>query len=61
MWRIVRDVVLVGCAVICAGTSVYLVYNLERFKRLYELQVLSQPDRDPATIAPGEPLQPPEH
>jgi hypothetical protein len=58
MWRVVRDVVLLGCAIICAGTSVYFVYNLERFKRLYELQILNQPERDPATGAASNPLRP---
>jgi hypothetical protein len=40
---------------ICAGASMYLVYNVERFKRLYELQVLNPPDRDPSAVGPSNP------
>jgi hypothetical protein len=54
MWRIIRDAIVVGCAVICAGASVYIVYNVERFKRLYEVQFLNQPDPEhPLVPAPG--------
>jgi hypothetical protein len=28
----VRDLILVLCALICAGTAVYIVYNIEVFK-----------------------------
>jgi len=44
MSRSVRDIVLVSCALICAGTGIYIVYNVERFKRLYDLQLLNQND-----------------
>jgi hypothetical protein len=44
MSRSVRDIVLVSCALICAGTGIYVVYNVERFKRQYDLQFLGQPD-----------------
>jgi hypothetical protein len=40
----IRDIVLVSCALICAGTGIYVVYNVERFKRQYDLQLLGQPD-----------------
>jgi hypothetical protein len=40
----IRDMVLVSCALICAGTGIYVIYNIERFKRQYDLQLLGQPD-----------------
>ena len=44
MSRSIRDIVLVSCALICAVTGIYVVYNIERFKRQYDLQFLGQPD-----------------
>jgi len=44
MSKSIRDIVLVSCALICAGTGIYVVYNVERFKRQYDLQFLGQPD-----------------
>jgi hypothetical protein len=44
MSRGIRDVILVICAVICAATAIYVVYNIEVFKHKYELQFLGQPD-----------------
>jgi hypothetical protein len=55
MSRNIRDIVLVSCALICAGTGLYVVYNVERFKRQYDLQFLGQPDpqnQAPAAAAP---------
>jgi len=43
MRRATRDLILVVCAVICAGTAIYVVYNIEVFKHRYELQF--QPDQ----------------
>jgi hypothetical protein len=43
MFRRVRDVILVICALICAAAAIYVVYNIEVFKHRYELQFL--PDR----------------
>jgi hypothetical protein len=40
-----RDVILVVCALICAGTAIYVVYNIEVFKHRYDLQFLQQPDQ----------------
>jgi len=51
----IRDIVLVSCALICAGTGIYVVYNVERFKRQYDLQLLGQPDpqnQPPPTAVP---------
>jgi hypothetical protein len=51
----IRDIVLVSCALICAGTGIYVVYNVERFKRQYDLQLLGQPDSQnqaPSTAVP---------
>jgi hypothetical protein len=50
MSRSIRDIVLVSCALICAGTGIYVIYNVERFKRQYDLQFLGQPD--PQNSAP---------
>jgi len=50
MSRNIRDIVLVSCALICAGTGLYVVYNVERFKRQYDLQFLGQ--SDPQNPAP---------
>jgi hypothetical protein len=55
MSRRIRDIVLVGCALICAGTGLYVIYNVERFKRQYDLQFLGQPDpqnQSPPAAAP---------
>jgi len=54
MSRNIRDIVLVSCALICAGTGLYVVYNVERFKRQYDLQFLGQPDpqNQPPAAAP---------
>jgi hypothetical protein len=40
MFRRVRDVILVICALICAAAAIYVVYNIEVFKHRYELQFL---------------------
>jgi len=45
MARGFRDVILVICALICAASAIYLVYNVEVFKHRYELQFLGQPDQ----------------
>lgn len=45
MARVLRDVILVVCALICAGTAIYVVYNIELFKHRYELQFMGQPDQ----------------
>ena len=55
----VRDVILVGCALICAAAAIYVVYNVERFKRLYDLQFLNQPDEQSPGIRPSP--NPPVH
>jgi hypothetical protein len=57
MSRSVRDIVLVSCALICAGTGLYVVYNLERFKRQYDLQFLGQPDPQSQTPPSAAPLK----
>jgi hypothetical protein len=44
MSRGIRDIILVICAVICAGAAIYVVYNIEIFKHRYELQFMGQPD-----------------
>jgi hypothetical protein len=49
MLRDVRDIVLVGCALICAAASIYVVYNIERFKQLYDWQFLNQPNSQNGT------------
>ena len=41
----VRDLILVLCALICAGTAVYIVYNIEVFKHRYDVQIFGQPDQ----------------
>ena len=45
MRRGLRDVILVICALICAGAAIYVVYNIEIFKHRYDLQFLGQPDQ----------------
>jgi hypothetical protein len=45
MSRAIRDVVLVACALVCAGSALYIVYNIEAFKHRYELQFLGQPEQ----------------
>jgi hypothetical protein len=45
MFRGIRDVILVVCALICTAAAIYVVYNIEVFKYRYDLQVLGQPDQ----------------
>lgn len=45
MPRMIRDVILVACALVCAAAAIYVVYNIEIFKHKYELQLLGQPDQ----------------
>ena len=44
MPRMIRDVILVACALVCAAAAIYVVYNIEIFKHKYELQLLGQPE-----------------
>ena len=45
MFRSIRDIIVVVCAVICAVSAIYVVYNIEIFKHRYELQFMGQPDQ----------------
>ena len=55
MPRRLRDLIHVGCALICAAAAIYVVYTIEIFKQKYELQILGQPDSQDQNALPGAP------